>query len=119
MGWLDRLKKKENPPAQFLKNPGGCIITKSLYHGTTKLKWLFREEGANPADNGWRAIGDQDTQEYLNDPDNSIVVDFNTLATIEPAVLDVYHMPVGTDLEFHCDEAGRYFVDTTTNQKLF
>ena len=95
--------KKKNKQITFIENAGGMIITKSIYEGTSKLKWFFREESVNPSDNGWRAIGDNDTQEYLNNPENSIVVDFNTLANIEPAVLAVYDMPVGTDLEFCFD----------------
>ena len=99
-------KKKR---AVFIENTGGVIITKSIYQGTSKLKWLFREESVNPADNGWRAIGDNDTQEYLDNP---------TLANIEPAVLSVYDMPVGTDLEFCFDDTGRYFVDTNTGNRI-
>lgn len=118
MGLLDRFKKKETSPVHFLKNPGGCIITKSLYSGDSTLKWIFREEGVNPADNGWRAIGDSDTETYINDPNNTMVVDFNTLANIEPAVLAIYDMPVGTDLEFHHDSGGRYFIDTATGHKI-
>lgn len=108
-------KKKR---AVFIENAGGVIITKSIYQGTSKLKWFFREESVNPSDNGWRAIGDNDTQEYLNNPENSMVVDFNTLANIEPAVLSVYDMPVGTDLEFYFDDTGRYFVDTNTGNRI-
>ena len=37
-----------------------------------------------------------------------MVVDCNTLANIEPAVLSVYDMPVGADLEFCFDDNGRY-----------
>ena len=74
--------KKKNKQITFIENAGGMIITKSIYEGTSKLKWFFREESVNPSDNGWRAIGDNDTQEYLNNPENSIVVDFNTLANI-------------------------------------
>lgn len=111
----DYLKKKR---AVFIENAGGVIITKSIYQGTSKLKWFFREESVNPSDNGWRAIGDNDTQEYLNNPENSMVVDFNTLANIEPAVLSVYDMPVGTDLEFCFDDTGRYFVDTNTGNRI-
>lgn len=110
-------KKPKQPPA-FIKKAGGTIITKSIYQRTSKLKWFFREESVNPADNGWRAIGDSDTQEYMDDPANSMVVDFNTLAEIEPAVLLVYDMPVGTDLEFYIDETGRYFVDTNTGKRI-
>ncbi len=99
-------------------NLGGCIITKSLYEGTSKLKWIFREEGVNPVDNGWRAIGDTDTEEYINTPGNNVVVDFDRLVEIEPAVLSIYNMPVGTDLEFFHDETGRYFIDTHTGKRI-
>lgn len=108
----------KNKQITFIENAGGMIITKSIYEGTSKLKWFFREESVNPSDNGWRAIGDNDTQEYLNNPENSIVVDFNTLANIEPAVLAVYDMPVGTDLEFCLDNTGRYFIDTNTGKRI-
>lgn len=102
----------------FIENAGGVIITKSIYQGTSKLKWFFREKSVNPSDNGWRAIGDTDTQEYINNPENSMIVDFNTLANIEPAVLSVYDMPVGTDLEFRFDDSGRYFIDTDTGNRI-
>ena len=88
MGLFDKFKKK-NKQITFIENAGGVIITKSVYEGTSKLKWFFREESVNPSDNGWRAIGDHDTQEYLDNPENSIVVDFNTLANIEPAARDM------------------------------
>ena len=79
---------------------------------------MFREESVNPSDNGWRAIGDNDTQEYIDNPENSMIVDFNTLANIEPAVLLVYDMPVGTELEFFFDDTGRYFIDTNTGKRI-
>ena len=41
-----------------------------------------------------------------------------TLVAIEPAVLAVYDMPVGTDLEFRNDSTGRYFIDNKTGKRL-
>ena len=117
MGLFDKLKKK-NTNVTFIENAGGVIITKSIYQRTSKLKWLFREESVNPSDNGWRAIGDNDTQEYIDNPENSMIVDFNTLANIEPAVLLVYDMPVGTELEFFFDDTGRYFIETNTGKRI-
>ena len=101
----------KNENIVFIENAGGMIITKSLLNEKTILKWLYREEPVNSQDNGWRAIGASDTQEYMNDPNNSAIVDFNTFANIEPAVLSVYNMPFGTELEFKNDTSGRYFVD--------
>ncbi len=108
------IKRTQN--TTFIENAGGCIITKSIYEGTSKIKWLFREEGVNPNDTGWRLIGDTDTQEYLDNPSNSMVVDFNTAIQIEPALLLIYHLPIGSDLEFCEDTSGKYFIDVTTNK---
>lgn len=118
MGLFDKLKKKENSKLSKAHNLGGCIVTKSLYEGTSKLKWIFRESSVNPADNGWRAIGDTDTEEYINEPRNNLVVDFDRLVEIEPAVLAIYDMPVGTDLEFCHDDTGRYFIDSNTGKRV-
>ena len=117
MGFFDKFMKKDEESLST-HNLGGCIITKSLYEGTSNLKWIFRENSVNPSDNGWRAIGDTDTQEYINTPGNNLVVDFDRLVEIEPAVLAIYGMPVGADLEFCEDETGRYFSDSHTGNRI-
>ena len=115
MGIFDMFKKEEEKETMNTHNLGGCIITRSLYEGTSKLKWIFREEPVNPADNGWRALGDTDTEEYINIPENNLVVDFDRLVEIEPAVLAIYDMPVGTDLEY--DSQRRIFIDSNNGKE--
>lgn len=44
-----------------------------------------------------------------------MVVNFNTLVEIEPAVLAVYSLPVGTDLEF--DSVRKAFIDVNTGKE--
>ncbi|UUX35129.1 immunity protein Imm33 domain-containing protein [Fundicoccus culcitae] len=102
----------------FIENAGGMMVTRSLLEGTSKLKWIFRSESQHPDDNGWRALGDTDTEEYINVVENNVIIDFNRLATMEPAVLSIYQLPVGTDLVFHDDETGRYFTDIRTGERL-
>ena len=104
--------------AIFIENAGDCIISQSIYTGTTNLRWIYREESINPNDNGWRAIGDGDTEAYLANAENALVVDYNTLISIEPAVYTIYDLPVGTDLELHSDENGKYFTDRKTGNRL-
>ena len=116
MGLFDKLKKTEEKESLKTHNLGGCIITRSLYEGTSKLKWIFREEGVNPADNGRRAIGDTDTEEYINAPGNNMVVDSDRLVEIEPAVLAIYDMPVGTELEF--DSQRKVFINSNTGKEF-
>ena len=64
------------------------------------------------------AFGDKDSQEYVDDANNMAIVDFNTLANIEPTVVNVFYMPVGSDLEFCSDKTGKYFVDTRTGKEI-
>lgn len=101
---------------QIMQKAGACVVTKSLLNRNSKLKWLFREN--NSIGTGWVAFGDTDTQEYINKAENLSVVDFNTLANIEPAVRNVFYMPYGTDLEFCSDDSGKYFVDTKTGEEI-
>lgn len=116
-------KKREEKPEEgqqktkvYIQGAGGTIVSKSVLNGTSKLKWLFRQESEHG--NGWIAFGDTDTQEYVNDANNMAVVDFNTLANIEPTVVNVFYMPMGSDLEFRSDKTGKYFVDTRTGKEI-
>lgn len=102
----------------FIPNEEYMLVTKSLLDGTSKLKWMFREIKNNPLDSGWMAIGDSDTQEYLDQAENLTIVDFNTFANIEPSILKIYNLPVGTDLEFRNDNGKKYFIDNKTGKPI-
>ena len=120
MSLFNKKKKQPKPEKkefkQYISGAGGSVVTRSLLEGKSKLKWLFREDSG--LGNGWVAFGDSDSQEYVNNAENLTVVDFNTLANIEPAVLNVFFMPVGTDLELRSDESGKYFIDTKTGREI-
>lgn len=109
-------QQRQSGKKEYIKGAGGTIVSKSILEGTSKLKWLFRQEGGHG--NGWIAFGDADTQEYVDNPDNMTIVDFNELANIEPAVVNVFFLPVGADLEFCDDKTGKYFVDTRTGEEI-
>lgn len=112
----EKTGEKQQEMKVYIRGAGGTIVSKSILDGTSKLKWLFRQESEHG--NGWIAFGDTDTQEYVNDANNMAIVDFNTLANIEPAVVDVFYMPMGSDLEFRSDKTGTYFVDTRTGKEI-
>ena len=44
------------------------------------------------------------------------ICDYDTVAQIEPAVLCIYHLPVGSDLVF-VDDGSRRFYDTKTGKE--
>ena len=103
---------------KYIENAGSCIVTKSLLNGESNFRWLFREEPLDNIDTGWLAFGDSDNDEYVNDPKNLSVVDLNTLINIEPTILNVYEMPVGTDLIFIEEDGEKYFINAKTNEQI-
>jgi hypothetical protein len=55
---------------EFIRNPGGSVVSKNILNGKGKLKWCIREKPLNDFDNGWRFLSDIDTDEFLSNPNN-------------------------------------------------
>lgn len=112
-------RKKMQEKIIFIEKAGGCICTKSILSGKTPLKWCFRDKSVDAVDNGWRFIGRDDDEAYINVVSNNAVVDFNTVANIQPAVLDIYNLPVGTDIYIEKDKNNKTrFFKTGTNEEF-
>lgn len=58
MGLFSKKKKELEPEKkekkQYISGAGGCIVSKSILNGESKLKWLFRQE--SKYGNGWIAF---------------------------------------------------------------
>ena len=93
---------------------GACMVSKNIYNGKGKLKWCIKEESSRDVDNGWRFLSDIDTDEYLSDINNWCILAYETVIEIEPAVLAIYDMPVGTDVTLLQEGKRKYFVETST-----
>ena len=80
----------------FIENAGAAIVSRKIVERTGNIKWLTRETPFAPQDSGWRVLSDRDTEEYLSNPANMTVVDFNELCALEPACIGIYLLPVGS-----------------------
>ena len=98
---------------EFIPNAGACLATLNVINRTGVVRWMVRVPSQMPADNGWQIMSHLDTTEYLNDPANWRIVDFNDLCAIEPALIGIWDMPVGSDLQIVRDDRIRIF-DTPT-----
>ena len=88
-------------------NMGGSIVSKNILEKKGRLKWCFRENGVNEID----------TDEYLKNAANMVVCDWGTIFEIEPAILPIFDMPVGTDLTLVYEGQKKYFIFTDTGEK--
>ena len=82
----------------YIRGAGGAIVSRKIVERTGNIKWLNRDAPLAPEDSGWRVLSDRDTGEYLDDPKNMTVVDFNDLCDIEPACIGIYDLPIGSDI---------------------
>lgn len=101
---------------KFIQNAGGCVVSNNILSGRGKLKWCIREDPINDNDNGWRFLSDIDTDQYLNNPNNMSICDFNTVAEIEPAILAIYNCEIGTDIELVDKKRKKVFIDSNTGK---
>lgn len=104
----------EQKPA--IPGAGGMIISRAVLEGRHQARWLFRQEA--PYGNGWVCFGDGEDDNYVNNAANMTVADFNRLVELEPAAYNVFHMPVGTELELRELPEGRFFVDVSTGEPV-
>lgn len=79
---------------------------------------MFREESVNPVDNGWRFFSENDDDDFINNPNNLAVCDFNTVANIEPAILKIYDLPIGSDLQIVSENGKIRIIDNITGNEV-
>ena len=103
---------------RFIPNAGVCIATLNVINKTGVVRWMVRNPPQAYVDSGWEIMSHLDTTEYLNDPSNWRIVDFNYLCGIEPALIGIWDMPVGSDLQIVRDELGIRIVDTPTGREI-
>ncbi len=97
---------------------GGCVVSKNILNGKGKLKWCIRETSVNDLDNGWRFLSSIDTDVFLSDASNMAVCDWSTIITIEPAVMAIYHLPIGTDIMLVEENNIKKFYYTDTGDEV-
>lgn len=103
---------------EFIPGAGACIASTNILSGAGRVRWMVREPSNNPADNGWRIFSNIDTSEYLHDSANLKIADFNQLCEIEPALIGIWDLPVGSDLQIVDDGNGIKIVATRTGQEV-
>ena len=103
---------------EFIPQAGACLMTYNAFEGRGKVRWMVREASKNPVDNGWLIMSHIDTSEYLSNPDNWRITNYNDACGIEPALINVYDFPVGSDLQIVREDGRISIVDTPTGREI-
>ena len=76
---------------------GGFIVSKNVFDGVP-IRYSYREESSIQELNGWTILSEKDDDEYVNDPNNFVIVTAETLFKIAPVMSELFAAPYGTDL---------------------
>lgn len=79
---------------------------------------LYREEPYQENDSGWRVVSAYDTPEFVEDPNNIVVLTEEEMFVLEPALKVVKDLPPGTELELIQTETSVKFVDYNTKEPV-
>eukprot|EP01133_Synstelium_polycarpum_P029210 gene29210-35700_t len=60
---------------------------------------MYREDPDNALDSGWRFLSGFESDDYMEDPENSGIFDVNTIANYDPSVIPLLDWPVGSVFE--------------------
>jgi hypothetical protein len=90
---------------QIATGYGACLATDKITIDGELVDFMYREESINEVDSGWRFFSGTETQEYIDDPDNSTFFDINTIANYDEAIIPYLDLPIGTELERVLGEA--------------
>ncbi len=63
-------------------------------------------------------LSDIDTDEYLNNANNLLVFDYNTVANIELAIIAIYNCSVGTEVKLISEGDKKKFLDCNTGAEI-
>lgn len=84
---------------QLIEPMGFGLVSDKITTQGNKVGYMYREEPEDEADSGWRFLSGTETQEYVENPNNSMLFEVNTIANYDPAIIPYINFPAGTELE--------------------
>ena len=84
---------------ELIKPIGACYATDQITVDGLSIGYMYREAPDFVEDSGWRFFSGVEGQEYVDNPDNTMIYDVNTIANYDPAIIPYLHLEIGTELK--------------------
>jgi len=89
----------EDQIMQIITPMGACIASDQITVEGKLVRYMYREEPETEFDSGWRFFSGNESQDYIDDPDNMAFFDVNTIVNYDKAIIPYLNLPEGTELE--------------------
>ena len=86
------------------KGADGCIATNRITVEGCKVGYCYREKPDSGWDSGWRFTAGDESEEYMDDPNNAGIYKLNTICNDDPDIIALLHTPA--PCAFERDENG-------------
>ena len=90
--------------APRLEEANGCIATSRITVEGCKVGYCYREEPDGDWDSGWRFTAGDESDEYMDDPNNAGIYGLNSICNDDPDIIPLLHTPA--PCAFERDEHG-------------
>lgn len=82
----------------------GCLATDRILVDGCKVGYCYREQPMNEYDSGWRFLAGDESEEYMQNPNNAGIYDLNTICNYDREIMSLLNAPYQT--AYHRDEKG-------------
>ncbi len=90
----------KNDASTLLPIPAGFIIaTKRVAEEEEKICFMYRESPMDPQDSGWRVFTGDESQAYVDNPDNSGLYQPAAILMIDSSIEPLLSAPIGSAFE--------------------
>lgn len=94
-----KFKLRADQILDLVKSIGSCFATDHVTVDGLIVGYMYRENPEDDFDSGWRFFSWLESQEYVDDPNNAMIYNVNTIANYDRAIIPYLTMPYGTELE--------------------
>lgn len=82
-----------------MKNELYSYATKDLVNNKKNVKFLYREKSNRENDSGWRFFSGDETQEYVDNPDNILLCSIKDILQIDSSIEKLLNSEIGSVFE--------------------
>lgn len=94
-----KFKISEEDIRELVPGTGYSLVSNQITIDGLPVGYMYREERIDKEDTGWRFLSGLETEEYLDDPDNSKALSVNVVANYDQAIIPYLKNKIGTEWE--------------------
>lgn len=94
-----KFRIKADDIQQLIEPMGSCLASDKITVDGLAIGYMYREKPEEENDSGWRFLSGTETQDYIDDPNNSMVFEVNTVANYDKAIIPYLKSRAGTEME--------------------